>query len=402
VGAAGLDVDGAGRIAVSGDFSDRLRLNPGSPGSLEMTVSDDAAFVFVLSPDGQVEWVRIVYDGALGSEDVVSVSFGEDGTLWASGTFDASTATVSYGEPDAIVIANGDDDPNDNDDFLAHFDANGGLLGVATATGDGPQYAESVVPRPGGGVDWLVLATGTTLTDMVGGVSTVPGEGDQVILRLDASGVLQDVLAFPDGVGAQHIGYRGADLVALVEGAVPATMPAWDGTPGVELVQSPANPAPVFHGLVTWAGGIAPVTAEMVDWSGLFGGLSTSEHGQSVALHITGDTDLLPESLVIEIPESNFTEDSMRPSAVVWNADGSLVCGVDIESRGTPWSNTAIVVSAIDEAGGVWMAGEFREAVFTAETYQGGPAGAVLDATLGEDDQGFLARWQLWPAPALP
>ena len=394
----GLAVDPAGRIAVTGEYNDPLIFDAGTPNATVFGSSYlSSGFVAILDASGVLIWARTIQGDGV-NERADAVAFDADGSVWATGSFDAASTTVSFGEPDAVTITGGDADPNGDDAWLAHFDAAGGLLGVGWSAGDLNQRGVALAARPTGGVDAVISHGSDTFVDLAGVAHPLPDEGSSLaIVRLDRAGAFEDCLALPAGSTLQSLGYAAGDLVAALEFPLAATVPAWDDSPGLYLENTAFGA--LFDGLVTWTGGQGPVRSELV---GSTKAAFFSASGQAIGAQILDDQILLPETAHLEVDESEFTQDSGRPSAVAWDPSGTWVCAVDIEARGEPLANNSVLTVALDEVGGMWVAGGYRESTFTVEAYPGGPAAAEMEATLPEDDQGFLVRWQLWPAPAPP
>ncbi len=398
----GVAVDAAGRIAVVGSFSGDLILNQGTPEEgVYHEVQGLTGFLAVLSSTGNHEWVRLVAHDGAGSESFDAVAFDAGGTLWAAGTF-KDQGIVSYGQPDAVALV-GDSNLNYDDAFLARYDPAGALLGLAWTTAEGPQWAHHVAVRPTGGVDWLLghEAKPTPLTDMGGTVVELPGgPSSNTIVRFDGLGHVEDSLALATVFAAWELDYSAADLVFITKTAAPSSIPAWDESLPLEL---PDTGTTVFGGPVTWAGGIAPVSAELVEpYSNTTAGF-VSALGKAVGARSGADINVLPDTVKLEILESDlYSDGAARPYAVAWDPTGQFVCGVDIET--SEYHDVPLVVRAValDEAGGLWLAGDYQDQIFTYESYEGGPALFSFEASNGEETQGFLARWQLWPGPASP
>jgi hypothetical protein len=388
--------DRTGSIAVGGWFSGDLTIGAGTP--TETTVSSSlsfSGFVLVLSPDGAVRWIRTAQGDR--TEQTDALAFGVDGTVWATGSFSDSAATISYEEPDAITITGGDTDPNTSDAWLAHFDANGGLLGVGWSVGPGSQSGTALAARPTGGVD-LVLEhdSGDVFVPSGGGAQLLPGgDGDQAIIRLAGSGAVEGTLDLPELSELNGLAYAGDNLVLEAEIPMPATIAPWDASPPVELVATPLVSR--FDGLVVWQGGTGPVTAQQVDPYGRIAGLGASTAGVALALWVDDQPELFPGSLDLVVSEGDASGGGLRSAAIASDPSGTWTCAVDVEANGEELSTIAPLQAALDEAGGLWLAGRFRESTFTVEAWPGGPAAAVMEAPVAEDDQGFLVRWQLWP-----
>ena len=388
----GLAVDPTGRIAVSGEYNDPLIFEAGTPDAVVFGSSYlSSGFVAILDSNGALIWARTIQGDGV-NERADAVAFDADGSVWATGAFDAASTTVSFGEPDGVTITGGDTDPNGDDAWLAHFDAAGALLGVGWAVGEGDQRGEMVAARPAGGVDVVISHAGSdTFVAPAGAAQLLPADGSvEAIVRLDSDGAFVQALALPELIGLHGLNYRGPDLVAALLVQLPASFPSWDGSPSLELAESPLGP---FAGLVTWRSGVGPVSGELIAATE---SLSVSAAGMAAALQVSGDVVLMPETTAIELDEAH-SSGSTRPGAVAWNSTSSLVCAVDIELSAGTFASNSRFNAALDEAGGVWLAGQFREASVLIEAYPGGPEAAVLEATLPEDDQGFLVRWQLWP-----
>ncbi len=398
----GVAVDATGRIAVAGSFSVDLVLDQGTPSEATYKSADGSAgFVAVLSPTGVHEWVRTVdYDG-VGLESFDAVAFDAGGVLWAAGTYDGFGASVSFGQPDAVALG-GDSNLNYDDAFLARYDPAGALLGLAWSNAEYTQAALHVAPRPTGGVD-LMLAhwdEPTPIMDMGGTLVELPGgPSSKSIVRFDAVGKVEDSLGL-EIHAANGLGYVTTDLLLLAFMTVPATVAPWDGSAAQEVPDS-GNTG--FNGFLTWTDGVAPVMSELLHpYSTALTGY-VSPLGKAVGARSGGDINVLPDTSKLEILESeSYADGAARPYAVAWDPTGHFVCGVDIETSGYHDVPFVVHAVALDEAGGLWLAGEYQEETFTYESYEGGPAVATLTAGNGEETQGFLARWQLWPGPASP
>ncbi|MBA2319921.1 MAG: hypothetical protein H0V89_02090 [Deltaproteobacteria bacterium] len=295
-------------------------------------------------------------------------------------------------------MTGGDLDPNDRDLVLAHYDANGALLGVITLLGDGPQSSLSLAARPAGGVDWAVAGAGGTVADSAG--KGLRLDSERSVVRAGSSGLVEAALPVDGLHSFRNLAYVGGDLVALLTGPRPLTVPDWASGSATAVV---VPDGPLFNGLATWQAGTAPVELEAVQWYSGNGTFAAGIGGTAVGDFMSGDMELLPDTFAIELDtEVPYTESSGRPGAVAWPPDRALACAVDLEPDGESWAGlTSEIAVAVDEAGGLWLGGTFREMSLTVEE----PPGAVLDAKPSEDDQGFLVRWQLWPGvpgPTLP
>lgn len=396
-----LAVDASGNIAVGGRFTSFLLFEPGTPGSVRITGDRTlSGFVAVLTGSGDLDWARTIQH-EIATESVDALAFDAVGGLWLSGSFNGTDATISFGEADAVAITGGDSDPNDDDAWLAHYDANGALLGVAYVVGEEDQEGLHVAARPAGGVDWGVfhMGTGESVVDIPRGQQPVPTPGTYALVRFDGSGAQTDSLGLPGTI--LGLGYQATDLLLLTQYvSLPATFPSWEASPPLDLV--PGVDGDHFEGLVRWAGGAGGVTSELVSWSLLTNHLFASNLGRAISGQLAGDWVLLPESWKLELEdEGEYSDGDARPMAIAWDPSGAWACAVDIEYTGdSATASRAPKAIALDEAGGLWIAGEFNADVFTFESYPGGPPAAILEATKGEETQGYLARWQLWPGPA--
>ncbi len=70
---------------------------------------------------------------------------------------------------------------------------------------------------------------------------------------------------------------------------------------------------------------------------------------------------------------------------------------MDVELSASLSSTDLVNAVAVDDAGGLWLAGRYNDATLGIESVPDGPMAAELEAVAAEEYQGWLVRWQLWP-----
>lgn len=170
----GLDVDGQGRVVVTGGYHGELTVaddSLASPGGWD----DDNIFLVALdATDGAVRWSRRFGDEAplqVGRD----VALGPDGQVTLVG---AVAGSVDFGGGTLTSV-----EPDEYDGFVARFDANGQHLWSELFGGVGAQVPYAVAADPGG--DVVVVGDGHGVMAWPGGALESNGP---FIVKLDPAG----------------------------------------------------------------------------------------------------------------------------------------------------------------------------------------------------------------------
>jgi hypothetical protein len=182
VNAAGVTVDGAGAVYVSGSFFGTVDFDPGA--GTHQVVASDAGFVVKLTSGGELVWTSS-FDNTNCYAVLVSTAVAKDGTLWATGEAGAGNdctlpATRTNLAEDYLLLMKLD--PTTGSQLSRRTIGNGfGSMGIAVAAStDGALYLA------GTGAGMTVFDPGPPLVQRWLNNSG----GGNFVLKLDTSGKL--------------------------------------------------------------------------------------------------------------------------------------------------------------------------------------------------------------------
>ena len=254
-----LAVDSAGNVAVAGSFSGTVDFDPGA-GRTDLTSAGGSdAFLFRLTPDGDLVWARRL--GGKLADAGTRVAVGAKGETWVAGSFEGSMEGLdSAGKTDA---------------FIARFDEAGSLSWARRIGGVKADEARGVAAGRNGEVWVAGNFEETAGIGPAGGQLALQSAGktDVFVLRLDSAGTL----AFSGRIGgpeeeslgsAAATGPGGLALAGRFSGTVD-----FDPGPG-SLSRAAAGLADAFFARLEGTGRLA--------WAQQFGN-NGSDFGSGVA-----------------------------------------------------------------------------------------------------------------------
>ena len=228
-----LEVDPAGDLVVTGQFTGTIDLDPG-PGADPFTAAGTDGFLVKFDSDGNLVWTG-AFTGA-GTERLTSIAIDADGNIYGVGTF-TGTIDADPGPGVSALTADGA-----LDEFLVKVDPDGDLVWARALGGPGfgLDLREVVIDSEGNAI--VVGAfSGTVDFDPAGSPTPLTSAGgtDALVAKYDPDGML--VWARRHG-GAGEEGARDAavgpgDAVNVVGLFAPPTFD-WDPGPGTVVLTS--------------------------------------------------------------------------------------------------------------------------------------------------------------------
>lgn len=128
--ASAVAVGAVGDIVIAGNFQGDLSLGPCD---LAGQLGNTDAFVAAFSPQGECTFARSF--GGVGDQDASGVAFGDDGSVYVTGSFKGAT---DFGDGNLVG-------PNGRDGFVVKLDATGTFVWVTVLGGSGDTFPNDLV-----------------------------------------------------------------------------------------------------------------------------------------------------------------------------------------------------------------------------------------------------------------